>query len=147
MKHSHTDSLENLLVAKRRELAPLATESAQALSLDSAQGERMEFLLSEAWLLGTLVGGAKALAEVAGKEAEQPNVDEQLQPLVEAALELGLSLPATIAASKFLTRAILAGARAAEAETIALAIEHNHDLSEEALEWIARGESSGEGSS
>lgn len=147
-RHGHTDSVENLLFAKRRDLTTLIEESVLALALDGTKVEAMEDLLSRAWNVGGRIGGAHALNELGGgPPVEASDLDVELKPLIEATAEtLELGVPGMVAASTFLSQAVIGGARASQAETIALAIEHSHDLSGEALEWLHhRGESPEEG--
>lgn len=147
-RHSHSDPVENLLFAKKRDLTPLLEQCVAELDLDREQTLTMEDLLSEAWRIGAPFGQAQAFSQMGGEgeEAEPPDFEAELKPLIEAAIDhLDLSLHALIAASTYLSQAVIAGAKALQAETMALAIEHSHDLGDEALEWLeGRGDTRGD---
>ncbi|HEX5418122.1 MAG TPA: hypothetical protein VFZ25_20900 [Chloroflexota bacterium] len=138
-RHSHTDSVENLLLAKRRDLTPLLEQSASAFELDHTETETMEDILSAAWRIGALLGQARALADLGGEgeETEGPDIEAELEPLLEQLITaFDFSLDKLISASTYLSHAAVAGAITMQAESMALAIEYSHDLGEEALEWL-----------
>jgi hypothetical protein len=138
-RYGHTDSVENLLAAKRRDLAPLIERSAAVLKLEGAKAQVAEDLLSRAWNVGGKIGGAHALSELGGPPVEAPDLEVELKPLLETAGEaLELGVLGMVAASTFLSQAVIGGAKAGQAETLALAIERSHDLSGEAMEWLGR---------
>ncbi len=147
-RHSHTDSVENLLFAKSRDLTPLLERCRSALDLDHEQSETMEDLLSRAWRIGGLFGQAHALRQLGGEgeEAQEPDLEAELQPLIEETIEkLDCTAQAVIAASTYLSEPIIAGAKAIQAETMASAIEHSHDLGGKAQEWLAKRGETGRG--
>lgn len=138
-RHSHTDVVENLLVAQRRDLKPLLEQCAADLGFDQAELEAMEEVLSGAWRIGGMFGQAHALADLGGKgeETEEPDIEAELQPLLEKLIAaFDFDFYKLISASRYLSQAALAGAKSMQQETMVLAMEYNHDLGEEALEWL-----------
>jgi hypothetical protein len=133
---------DDLLAAKGRDLKPLREESAKALELDCQQAETMEDLLDLAWFAGTRSGRDQL-------NARATEVDPDLEAVVVAHLKsdfkglmdesadtLNLTVPRTIEMWNYLHAAWMAGSRTCEAEMMALYLQRQGDVAEEAQEWL-----------
>jgi hypothetical protein len=139
----------DLLVAKERDLQPLLEESSEILGLDYEQTEAMEDFLNLAWFSGTRSGRDRMNAR-----ATQPNPDVEAVAVShlksdfkglmdQSADALNLTVSRTIYMWNYLHDAWMAGNRTCEAEMMALYLETQSDVGEEALKWLdERGESS-----
>jgi len=132
----------DLLAAKERDLRPLLEESSEILDLDYVQTEAMEDFLNLAWFSGTRSGRDQMNAR-----ATEPNPDVEavlvshlksdFKGLMDQSAEtLNLTVPRTINMWNYLHDAWMAGNRTCEAEMMALYIETQSDVGEEARKWL-----------
>jgi len=132
----------DLLAAKERDLKPLLEESSEILDLDYSQAEAMEDFLNLAWFSGTRSGrdqmNARATQSDPNLEAVAiTNLKSEFKGLMdESASALNLTIGRTIEMWNYLHEAWMAGNRTCEAEMMALYLETQSDVSEEALEWL-----------
>jgi hypothetical protein len=140
---------KDLLAAKERDLKPLLEESAEILELDHGQTEAMEDFLTLAWFSGTRSGRDRMNAR-----ATQPNPDVEavavshlksdFKGLMDQSADmLNLTIPRTINMWNYLHDAWMAGNRTCEAEMMALYLETQSDVGEEASKWLEKEEESG----
>ncbi|HYJ21936.1 MAG TPA: hypothetical protein VEW07_07935 [Solirubrobacterales bacterium] len=136
------DMRNDLLAAKERDLRPLLEESSEILDLDYVQTEAMEDFLNLAWFSGTRSGRDQMNAR-----ATEPNPDVEavlvshlksdFKGLMDQSAEtLNLTVPRTINMWNYLHDAWMAGNRTCEAEMMALYIETQSDVGEEARKWL-----------
>ncbi len=132
----------DLLAAMERDLQPLLEKSSEILDLDHEQTEAMEDFLNLAWFSGTRSGRDQM-------EARATESDPDIEAVAIAHLEadfkglmdqsadtLNLTVPRTINMWNYLHEAWMAGNRACQAELMALYIELNSDVGEEARRWL-----------
>jgi hypothetical protein len=138
----------DLLAAKERDLKPLLEESSEILDLDYGQTEAMEDFLNLAWFSGTRSGRDQmnARATEANPDIEAVAVfhlKADFKGLMDQSADtLNLTVPRTINMWNYLHDAWMAGNRTCEAEMMALYLETQTDVGEEALEWLEeKGES------
>jgi hypothetical protein len=138
----------DLLAAKERDLQPLLEESSEILDLDHRQTEAMEDFLNLAWFSGTRAGrdqmNARATESNPDIEAVAvSHLESDFKGLMDQSADtLNLSVPRTINMWNYLHDAWMAGNRTCEAEMMALYLETQTDVGEEALKWLDdRGES------
>lgn len=133
---------DDLLAAKERDLKPLLEESAEVLGLDFDQTEAMEDFLDLAWLSGTRSGRDQMEARAT---QQRPNVEavavarleSEFKALMERSADaLNLTVARTIGMWNYLHEAWMAGNRTCEAEIVALCIETQSDVGQEALKWL-----------
>jgi len=133
---------KDLLAAKERDLRPLLEESSEILDLDYGQTEAMEDFLTLAWFSGTRSGRDRMNAR-----ATEPNPDVEAVAVAhlksdfkglmdQSADVLNLTIPRTINMWNYLHDAWMAGNRTCEAEMMALYLETQSDVGEEALKWL-----------
>lgn len=133
---------KDLFAAKERDIQPLLEESSEILDLDHRQAEAMENFLNLAWVSGTRSGRdqMKARATERNPDVEAVAVSHlksDFKGLMDkSAATLNLTVPRTINMWNYLHEAWVAGNRTCEAEMMALYIELQSDLSEEAHEWL-----------
>jgi hypothetical protein len=133
----------DLLAAKERDLKPLLEESAEILDLDYGQTEAMEDFLNLAWFSGTRAGrdcmNARATESDPDLEAVAvAHLESDFKDLMDQSAEtLNLTLSRTISMWKYLHDAWMAGNRTCEAEMMALYLETQTDVGEEALKWLS----------
>jgi hypothetical protein len=132
----------DLLAAKERDLKPLLEESSEILDLDYSQAEAMEDFLNLAWFSGTRSGrdqmNARATQSDPNLEAVAiTNLKSEFKGLMdESANTLNLTIGRTIEMWNYLHEAWMAGNRTCEAEMMALYLETQSDVGEEALKWL-----------
>lgn len=130
---------KDLLAAKERDLQPLLAESSERLDLDYVQTETMEDFLNLAWFSGTRSGRDRmnALATEPNPDVEAVAVSHlksDFKGLMDQSADaLNLSVPRTISMWNYLHDAWMAGNRTCEAEMMALYLETQSDVGEEAL--------------
>jgi hypothetical protein len=140
---------DDLLAAKERDLKPLLEESSEILDLDYRQTEAMEDFLNLAWFSGTRSG-----RDLMQARATEPDPDleavavahlkSDFKGLMDQSAEaLNLTVPRTINMWNYLHDAWMAGNRTCEAELMALYIETQSDVGEEARKWLEREDQSG----
>ena len=136
------DFAKDLRSAKERDLRPLLNDSTVALELDSAQVDRMEAFLTEAWIHGTHAGHAQILSRTLEHEAVTgragiEKVETEFKALMEESADaLNLTVDQTISMWSFLGQAWIAGTHACETEVMASLLETDSDVAEEALRWL-----------
>jgi hypothetical protein len=139
----------DLLAAKERDLTPLLEESSEILDLDYEQTEAMEDFLNLAWFSGTHSArdqmDARATTPNPNVEAAViANLKFEFKGLMdESAATLNLTIPRTIEMWNYLHDAWMAGNRTCEAEMMALYLETQSDVGEEALKWLDGRQESG----
>lgn len=113
--------------AKKRDLEPLAEESAEALEFDSRQLMEMENYLHDAWFFGIRTGHNVMVETRMGQSDATPvilGMQDEFQELMERCGDaLSTTVGATIQAWDYLGRAWIAGARFWEVEIAARLIE------------------------
>ncbi len=133
---------KDFLAAKERDLKPLLEESAAELELGYEQTEAMEDLLALAWFAGISAGrdqmNARATEENPDIEAVAvSHLESDFKGLMDQSADiLNLTVPRTIRMWNFLHSAWMAGSRTCEAEMMALYLETQTDVGEEALKWL-----------
>lgn len=136
----------DLLAAKERDLKPLLEESVEILDLDLEQTELMEDFLNLAWFSGTRSGrdqmNARATQSNPNVEAVAiTNLKSEFKGLMDqSANTLNLTVPRTIEMWNYLHDAWMAGNRTCEAEMMALYLETQSNVGEEAQKWLEEGE-------
>jgi len=137
----------DLLAAKERDLEPLREESAHVLELDYDQTEVMEDFLDLAWFSGTRSGRDQMNARATQRNPDVKalaisNLQTEFKGLMhESADSLNLTVIGTITMWNYLHEAWLAGTRTCETEMMAIYLETQHDVGEEASKWLQeRGE-------
>lgn len=137
------------LAAKERDLKPLLEESSEILDLDYGQTEAMEDFLTLAWSSGTRSGREQMQARATEDAPDLQSIaikrlETDFKALMdESADTLNLTVPGTICMWNFLHDAWMAGTRTCEAEIMALYIETQSDVGEEALKWLDHRRGSG----
>jgi hypothetical protein len=132
----------DLLAAKERDLKPLLEESAEILDLDYGQTEAMEDFLNLAWFSGTRSGrdqmNARATESNPDLEAVAvSHLESDFKGLMDQSADtLNLTVPRTINMWNYLHEAWMAGNRTCATEMMALYIELNSDVGDEALKWL-----------
>jgi hypothetical protein len=136
------DVRNDLLAAKERDLRPLLEASVHSLDLDREQAEAMEDFLTLAWFSGTRSGRDQMNARAT---ESNPNIEavaisrlkSEFKSLMDESADLlNLTVPHTIDMWHYLHEAWMAGSRACETEMMALYLETQSDVSEEAAEWL-----------
>jgi hypothetical protein len=133
---------KDLLAAKERDLKPLLEESSEVLELDFEQTEAMADFLTLAWFSGTRSGRdqMKARATEADPDIRAvavSHLEADFKGLMDQSADaLNLTVPHTIKMWNYLHEAWMAGNRTCEAEMMALYIETQSDVGEEAREWL-----------
>ncbi len=136
------DRGNDLIAAKERDLKPLLEESAEVLQLDYGQTEAMEDFLNLAWFSGTRSGRDQMEARATQEDPDVKSVAiERLEVDFKALMDrsadvLNLTVPRTICMWNFLHDAWMAGNRTCETEIMALYIETQSDVGEEARKWL-----------
>ncbi|HEU4393820.1 MAG TPA: hypothetical protein VFR04_09345 [Solirubrobacterales bacterium] len=136
------DFADDLLTAKERDLKPLLEESARSLDLDHRQSEKMARFLSDAWFFGSRNGHAQMRARVAARKFDiapirVEGIASEFRALMEASAEaLDLTMGMTLCMWSILGRAWTAGTHTCEAELMALLVERDADVADEAREWL-----------
>jgi hypothetical protein len=138
-----SEDFENdILAAMERDLTPLVRESTDSLELDRCQLAAMRSFLVEAWFGGTRSAHAQMHERATQRRFDVGMVElEEFEAsfrglMEESANALNLTLPRTVTLWDILTRAWIAGAHSGEAELMAILIEMNSDVAEEALGWL-----------
>ncbi len=136
------DFADDLLSAKERDLKPLLEECVEELELDYQQTIDIERFLDEAWFFGSRNGHAQMRARVAARDFQiaPVRVDElevEFRALMEASADvLNLNVNNTMTMWGLLGRAWTYGTQSCEAELMALMLERNTDIANEAQEWL-----------
>lgn len=120
------------------------------LEFDYEQAEAMEDFLELAWFSGTRCGRDQIEARAIKKKADGAKssivsrLESEFRELMEQSADaMNLTVAHTIMMWNYLHEAWLAGNRTCEAELMALFIETQSDIGEEASRWLReRGESS-----
>lgn len=129
--------MENMLEAERQALEPLLRESTEALDLDEEQILDMDGFLAQAWIAGALAGHANMTAKVLNQELNLEDFEARIKPLVEESADsLNLTIVQTLHMWDYLSQAMVSGVKSCEAELMAMLIEHKHDVTAEALQWL-----------
>lgn len=143
------DLRNDLLAAKERDLTPLLEESVAVLEFDYEQAEAMEDFLDLAWFSGTRCGRDQMEARATKKKSGAKStiisrLKSEFRALMEQSADaMNLTVAHTITMWHYLHEAWLAGNRTCEAELMALFIEVQSDVGEEAARWLEeRGEPS-----
>jgi len=127
--------------AKKRDLEPLAEESAEALGLDRRQLEVMEDYLHDAWFFGIRTGHTVMVETKMGLTDPAPvilEMQDEFQELMERCGEaLNTTVGATIQAWDYLGQAWVAGARFWEVEIAARLIESRAGGLDQAIEQLS----------
>lgn len=138
-----SEDFENdILAAMERDLKPLVRESTDSLELDSSQLADMRGFLVEAWFGGTRSAHAQMHERATQRRFDVGVVGlEEFEASFKGLMEdsadtLNLTLPRTVTLWDILTRAWIAGTHSCEAELMALFIEMQSDVTEEALGWL-----------
>lgn len=142
------DFENDLLTAMERDLRSLQEESAETLDLGSDQATEMAGFLSEAWFVGTRTAVVQMRARAEARRHDIPpvpidRIEAEFKALMDRSAEiLNLTASQTICMWNFLGEAWVVGTQTCEAELMALFIETQSDVTEEARRWLeGRGES------
>ncbi len=133
----------DLLAAKERDLKPLLEESSEILDLDYGQTEAMEDFLNLAWFSGTRSGRDQMNARATESDPDLEAVavahlKSDFKGLMDQSADaLNLTVSRTINMWNYLHDAWMAGNRTCEAEMVALYLETQTDVGEEALKWLS----------
>ncbi len=144
------DFERDILAAMERDLTPLVRESTDSLELDRCQLAEMRSFLVEAWFGGTRSAHAQMHERATQRRFDVgvvglAELEASFKGLMEDSADTrNLTLPRTIALWDILTRAWIAGTHSCEAELLAIFVEMNSDVAEEALNWL---EEQGQGKS
>jgi hypothetical protein len=134
----------DLLAAKERDLRPLLEESSEILDLDYGQTEAMEDFLNLAWFSGTRSGRDQMNARATESDPDieavaVAHLKSDFKGLMDQSADtLNLTVPRTINMWNYLHDAWMAGNRTCEAEMMALYLETQTDVGEEARRWLER---------
>jgi hypothetical protein len=138
-----SEDFENdILAAMERDLTPLVRESTDSLELNRGQLAEMRGFLVEAWFGGTRSAHAQMLERATQRKFDVGVVGlEEFEASFKGLMEdsadtLNLNLSRTVTLWDILTRAWIAGTHSCEAELMAIFIEMNSDVTEEALDWL-----------
>jgi hypothetical protein len=134
-----SELIHNFVSAGKRDLQPLLREAAGTLHLADGEALTVGTYMTQTWMRGAQSGHAEILAQ-ADPERSAPDIAEieaDFRELMqESADALNLSLQMTVNMWNFLARAWIAGINSSRAETLAMALEMDSDIAEEALHWL-----------
>ena len=134
-----SELIQNFVSAGKRDLRPLLREAAGELHLAEEEALAVGAFMTQTWMHGAQSGHEQMLARADPEhvEPDTEQIEAHFRELMEAcAEELDLSLPRTVSVWSFLSRAWIAGVNSSRAETLAMALEGDADVAEEALRWL-----------
>jgi hypothetical protein len=134
-----SELIENVVSAGKRDLGPLLLEAGGELQLAEDQALTFGTYMTQTWIRGAQSSQEQLLARI-DPQHEGPDMEaiqaEFLEVLEESADALSLSVPKTEDMWRFLARAWIAGVNSSCTESLALAIERDSDVTEQALRWL-----------
>jgi len=134
-----SELIQNFVSAGKRDLGPLVREAAGQLGLAEEEALTVGTYMTQTWMRGAQSGHEELLSRsdpgYTGPDMKAIEADFRTV-MEESADELNLTVPQTIDMWEFLCRAWIAGANSSRTETLAMALEQEGDIAEEAMSWL-----------
>ncbi len=134
-----SELIQNFVSAGKRDLQPLLREAAGTLHLGEDDALTVGTYMTQTWMRGARSGHAEILAKADPDRSgpDMAEIERDFRELMEESADaLNLSVPKTVNMWDFLARAWIAGINSSRTETLAMALEMNSDIAEEALSWL-----------